>query len=63
MTPFVQEPTVGKDFQNQEILDPSLTDLCELGQPISALGALISQMELWLVSMIITMIVVTATIY
>lgn len=62
MTPFVQEPTAG-NFQNRETLDPSLTDLCDFGQPISALRALISQMELRLVSMIVTMIIVTATVY
>lgn len=37
MMSFVQEPMVGKGFQNQEILDPSLIRLCDLGQPISAL--------------------------
>lgn len=37
MMSFVQEPMIGKGFQNQEILDPSLTRLCDLGQPIAAL--------------------------
>lgn len=37
MMSFVQEPMVGKGFQNQEILDLSLIHLCDLGQPISAL--------------------------